>query len=121
MVIAAGLRLIPTRNCKFYVDYTDDSPAPKASDLIWNTSHQYLLSCERKTGFVSSFFGQSNVLRTETNIDTNTNKVIITKLYGVSCCHHLCRQLVCHRLCHHLCLCCQLLRQLYSKILSVYN
>ena len=36
----------------------------------------------------------------------------MTKLYGVSC-HHSCRQLVCHRLCR---LCCQLLRQLYTKI-----
>ena len=46
-------------------------------------------------------------------MNMNINKVIMTtKLYGVSCCHP-CRQLVCHCLSHQLC--CQLLRQLYTK------
>ena len=35
----------------------------------------------------------------ETNV--NTNKVIMTKLYGVSCCHCLCHHLCCQLLCLH--------------------
>ena len=66
-------------------------------NIVFPSSH------EIRIGFVSSLLGYLMYVRKqiETNANTNMNKVIMTKLYGISCYH------LCCCLCHHLC--CQLL------------
>ena len=61
-------------------------------------------SHEITIGFVRSLFGYCNVLRMKTNrATTNTNTVIMTKLYGVSFC-----AIICGNICVIICLvsCC---------------
>ena len=60
-------------------------------------------SHEITIGFVSSLFGYLMYF-VRKQIEMNTNNVIMTKLYGISC----------HHPCHHLC-CCHLCRQLLCR------
>jgi len=57
-------------------------------------------SQETRIGSVTSPFGYLMYYvrkQIETNANTNTDKMIMTKLYGISC-HHLCHRLCCQLL-----------------------
>ena len=81
--------------------------------MIVNSINLYssLSSHEITIGFVSSLFGYlMYYVRKQIETNTNTKKVVMTKLYGVSCC-----AIVCVIIC--VVSCCIG----FTKILSVYN
>ena len=90
---------------EMYVDYTRVIHQLKRLVIrLWKLYNDTIFRVKEKLVLLVLFL--CNLIyyriRTETNRKKyNTNKVIMTKLCGVSC-HHPCHQLVCHRLCHQL-------------------